>query len=93
MRGPEFEPPSDFVLRARFVDWVRARMFDSGMTEEELGRAIGRRPDWLARFESSTRASRDLTLAEATRLVVLLGGDPDTVFRAIQKPYLGDGVT
>jgi hypothetical protein len=78
-------PDTDLALRLRFADWIRARLPEAALTADEVGELIGRPPGWLVRFASNRRANRDLTLEEASRIVSLLGGDPDTVFKQLAR--------
>jgi hypothetical protein len=83
--------PADADIRLQFAKWVRGRLQDKGLTEAELGALIGRRRGWLDRFEHCTRTNRDLTLRDAMRVVVLLGGDPNVVFGDAASMGDGDG--
>jgi len=76
----------DLHLRTRFAAWIERRLPLAGLTEAEAGAAIGRRRGWLRRFVRGQRASRDLTLEDASRLVRLLGGDTHVVFAELIAP-------
>jgi len=65
--------------RAFFARWLEGELVSSGMTVEEAGREIGRRPGWLGRHVRRREARDELTFNESTRLVELVGSDLDAL--------------